>query len=113
MADQNSRIYGWCPSNDYQVHEVTQPALRKRFDHRPRHNKGHVAFKTNDNNEEQVAQVKVVEASNSPVPEIETTFKPKKHNGFESVDQLADSFIKNERKRIELARLISMKGGAI
>ncbi|KAE9608003.1 hypothetical protein Lal_00003721 [Lupinus albus] len=92
MAYQNSKIYGWCPNKDYQVHEVTQPALHKHLD-RPHHNKGHVSFKTNNNNEDHVAQVKV-EDSNYTV----------------SVDQLADSFIKHEHRRIELARLISMKG---
>ncbi|CAL0320380.1 unnamed protein product [Lupinus luteus] len=108
MAYQNSKIYGWCFNKDYQVHEVTQPALRKRSD-RPRHNKGHVAFKTNNNNEEHVAQVKAL-ASNSTVLESETSIQHNKNNGYESVDQLADLFIKHEHRRIELARLISMNG---
>lgn len=110
MAYQNLKHYGWCPTNDYQVHEVAQPALRKRFD-RPQHNnKGHVAFKIN-NNEEPVK----AEAS-SPVPESDTDTSTIKHNkrmehkAFESVDHLADAFIKQEHSRIELARLISMRG---
>jgi len=86
---------GWCPSKDYQVHEVTGPALRKRFD-RPLHQKGRVAFKTN------LEEPITVAAEATPVPH-ETHA-----SAFRSVDQKADAFIMQERRRIELARLKSL-----
>ncbi|RDX94257.1 hypothetical protein CR513_23373, partial [Mucuna pruriens] len=106
MADQNLSYRGWCPSNDYQVHEVIVPALRKRVD-RPRHQKGHVAFKTNLNE-----PITVEEPTPVPVlvPEIETPVPTNPPNGFRSVDQKADAFIKQEHRRIELARLKFLTG---
>ncbi|XP_027337600.1 uncharacterized protein LOC113851336 [Abrus precatorius] len=109
MANQNQRYRGWCPSNDYQVHEVMEPALRKRFD-RPtsRHKKGHVAFKYNIEE-----AINVVETIPSPEPEpaakTETETPTTNHaNAYESVDQKADTFIKQQHRRIELARLKSL-----
>ncbi|QCE13150.1 hypothetical protein DEO72_LG11g143 [Vigna unguiculata] len=99
MESQNLkwRYRGWCPSNDYEVHEVTGPALRKRFD-RPLHQKGHVAFKT-------ILEEPIpVAAEATPVPDTHETSK----SAFRSVDQNADAFIKQERRRIELARLKSL-----
>ncbi|KAJ1398545.1 hypothetical protein SESBI_31024 [Sesbania bispinosa] len=97
MENQNLKYRGWCPSNDYQVHEVTGPALRKRFDRPKQQKKGHVAFKT-------MLEETITEEA-TPVPE-ETT---EQHvNAFESVDQKADAFIKLEHRRIELARLKSL-----
>ncbi|KAK7306158.1 hypothetical protein VNO77_44081 [Canavalia gladiata] len=98
MAYEKMKYRGWCPSNDYEIHEITEPALRKRFD-RPRHQKGHVAFKTNIEEEALPPSV--------PLPQSETlnTNPPKP---FVSVDQKADAFIKQEHRRIELARLKSL-----
>lgn len=91
------RYRGWCPSNDYEVHEVTVPALRKRFDRHPLHQKGRVAFKS------------IVEET-IPVAEKATPLPDEANHGsgLRSVDQNADAFIKQERRRIELARLKSL-----
>lgn len=96
MAYQNPKQYGWCPPNDYQVHEVAEPALRRRSD-RPRHHKGRVAFKTDD----EEPKTTVVETPS--VPETKATT-----NATKSVDEIAGLFINNERRRIELARLKSL-----
>lgn len=107
MTSQSFNYRGWCPSNDYQVHEVTGPALRKRSD-RPRPKKGHhVVFRTDL--EEPVA----AEAEATPVvpvaeAETETCSTEGTVNAFKSVDQKADAFIKLEHRRIQLARLRSL-----
>ncbi|TKY47689.1 hypothetical protein E2542_SST29749 [Spatholobus suberectus] len=100
MANQNPSYRGWCPSNDYQVHEVIGPALRKRLD-RPRHQQGHVAFKTN-------LEETITVAETTPVPVAETETPTNHANAFRSVDQKADEFIRQEHRRIELARLKSL-----
>ncbi|XP_061375779.1 uncharacterized protein LOC133317893 [Gastrolobium bilobum] len=100
MAFQYPKHQGWCPSNGYQVHEVTGPALRKRPD-RPRQQKGHVTFKTNVED-----PITVVEAP--PVAEAQTETTSNRVNAIESVDQKADDFIKQGHIRIELARLKSL-----
>ncbi|KAL4349825.1 hypothetical protein HN51_030928 [Arachis hypogaea] len=99
---QNLKQNGWCPSsNDYQVHEVVEPALRKSSS-RPRHQKGHVAFKING---EEAPKTAVAAAEGVPsAPETKAIIK----NVAETVDQKANMFIIHERKRIELARLKSL-----
>ncbi|MED6184380.1 hypothetical protein PIB30_046915 [Stylosanthes scabra] len=93
---QNLKQNGWCPSlRDYQVHEVVEPALRKTSG-RPRHQKGRVAFKINDE-----------EATKEESPSLPET-KAMINNVAETVDQKANMFITHERKRIELARLKSL-----
>nr|XP_004502394.1 uncharacterized protein LOC101511998 [Cicer arietinum] len=95
MEKQNLKYRGWCPSNtnNYEIHEVGEPALRKRLDRPRRDNKkGHVAFKT------------VLEEAITPLEVAET----ERVNSFESVDRQADAFIKLEHRRIELARLKSL-----
>lgn len=106
MENQKLRYRGWCPSNDYQVHEVIGPALRRRVD-RPRNHKGRVAFKTNL--VEPITEAEELATPESdPGPVAETTTTINHANGFRSVDQKADAFIKQEHKRIELARLKSL-----
>ncbi|CAJ2667903.1 hypothetical protein L195_g027357 [Trifolium pratense] len=103
MENQNIRYRGWCPSNsyDYQVHEVTEPMLRKRHDRPKNHKKGHVAFKT-------VLEEPITPVEEEPsVAESETT-STERVNSFESVDQKADVFIKMEHRRIQFARLKSL-----
>ncbi|KAK7312042.1 hypothetical protein RJT34_10595 [Clitoria ternatea] len=106
MANQNMRYGGWCPSNNYQVEEVSGPAfLRKRssYDRPQQHQKGHVAFRTNLEEPITVEEPPLV-----PVPEAEVPTITKHANVFLGVDQKADQFIKSEHKRIELARLKSL-----
>lgn len=108
MAYQNIKHRGWCPSNDYQVHEVAGPALRKGFEYHPRqqqHRKGHVAFST--------ILEEPIEAPPVPVAETHdkttTTESDDQHvNAYQSVDAKADAFIKLEHRRLELARLKSL-----
>lgn len=103
MENQNIVYRGWCPSNsyDYEVHEVTEPMLRKR-NQRPRtHKKGHVAFKTVL--EEDITPVEEEEAV---VAENETVAE--RVNSFQSIDSKADAFIKMEHRRLEFARLRSL-----
>ncbi|CAJ1854318.1 unnamed protein product [Sphenostylis stenocarpa] len=112
MGSQNKNLNlsyrGWCPSNDYQVHEVTGPALRKRFD-RPQHQKGRVAFKTNLEEPITVA-AEALPGPDTPVPQThhQTPSTVNHASAFRTVDQKADAFIKQEHKRIELARLKSL-----
>nr|ACU15477.1 unknown [Glycine max] len=102
MQKQNLRYRGWCPSNDYQVHEVIGPALLRKGLDRPRHQKGRVAFKTD-------LEESITVAEPTPVPaETETPTTTNHANGFRSVDQKADAFIKQEHRRIELAGLKSL-----
>ncbi|KAK2389479.1 hypothetical protein QL285_063066 [Trifolium repens] len=107
MENQNIRYRGWCPSNsyDYQVHEVTEPNLRKRLDRPRNHKKGHVAFKTVL--EEPITPVEEEEASMAE-SETTTSSSTESVNSFQSVDQKADVFIKMEHRRIEFARLKSL-----
>ncbi|MED6183662.1 hypothetical protein PIB30_039781 [Stylosanthes scabra] len=100
---QNLKQNGWCPSSkDYQVHEVVEPALRKTSG-RPRHQKGRVVFKIND---EEAGKNAVAAAKEESlyVPEAKAMI----NNVAETVDQKANMFIIHERKRIELARLKSL-----
>ncbi|KAL2332733.1 hypothetical protein Fmac_013946 [Flemingia macrophylla] len=97
--NQNPRYRGWCPSNDYQVHEVVEPALRRH----PRHQKGRVAFKTNL--EEPII---VAESQLTLVPKIDTPTITNYANDYKSVDEKAGAFISQEYRRIELARLKSL-----
>ncbi|ESW35675.1 hypothetical protein PHAVU_001G255100 [Phaseolus vulgaris] len=103
-----SQYRGWCPSNDYHVHEVTGPALRKRSD-RPLHQKGRVAFKSILEEPITVA-AEAAPVPDNPVPQThhETPTATNHASGFRSVDQKADAFIKREHRRIELARLKSL-----
>src|ERR1044072_5422300 len=104
MASQNLQYRGWCPSNDYQVHEVTGPALRKRSD-RPRPQKKHVVFKT-ILEEEPVAAAAAAEEEAPLVPVAETTTVSRTERvnyASESVDQKADAFIKLGHRRFEIA----------
>ncbi|AES72155.1 hypothetical protein MtrunA17_Chr3g0123591 [Medicago truncatula] len=99
MEKQNIIYRGWCPSNsyNYQVHEVTEPMLRKRYDRPRNHKKGHVAFKT------------VLEEPITPPAVAETDIATTERvNSFQSVDTKADAFIKMEHRRIEFSRLKSL-----
>ncbi|XP_058753912.1 uncharacterized protein LOC131655777 [Vicia villosa] len=105
MENENIVYRGWCPSNsyNYEVHEVTEPMLRKRND-RPRyHKKGHVAFKTVL--EEPITPV-VEEEQQQVVAETENNIE--RVNSFQSIDNKADAFIRMEHRRLELARLRSL-----
>ncbi|CAK8567266.1 unnamed protein product [Lathyrus sativus] len=102
MENQNIVYRGWCPSNsyNYEVHEVTEPMLRKRNERPRKHKKGHVAFKT------------VLEEDITPVEEeavvAETETVAERVNSFQSIDSKADAFIKMEHRRLEFARLRSL-----
>ncbi|KAL5075841.1 hypothetical protein RYX36_014825 [Vicia faba] len=99
MENQNIVYRGWCPSNsyEYEVHEVTEPMLRKRNERPRNHKKGHVAFKT------------VLEEPITPVEEETATIaEPESVNSFRSIDSKADAFIKMEHRRLEFARLRSL-----
>jgi len=103
MENQNLKYRGWCPSNsyNYQVHEVTEPMLRKRNDRPRNHKKGHVAFKT-------VLEEPITPVEEEPsVAETDIT-TTERVNSFQSVDTKADAFIKMEHRRIEFSRLKSL-----
>lgn len=103
MENENIVYRGWCPSNsyNYEVHEVTEPMLRKRNERSRNHKKGHVAFKTVL--EETITPVE----EETVVAETETIAVPERVNSFQSIDSKADAFIKMEHRRLELARLRS------
>ncbi|RDX96254.1 hypothetical protein CR513_21108, partial [Mucuna pruriens] len=100
MAYQNYN-YGWrCSSDEYQVYDPPVEATHPRHHHH-HHNKGHVAFRTNY--EDQVVQGREQEQRQES-----TRFG--NHKAFKSVDQEAEAFILYEHNRMELARLKSTRG---
>ncbi|KAI4317312.1 hypothetical protein L6164_025190 [Bauhinia variegata] len=111
MAYQNTNRYyyrSWSPSDEYETYESTMAQHSK-----PKGHHHHVAFKTHL--VESIPESAEAETSITPSARLQQTedaldrIRNNNDNGFETVDQQADTFIQLEHQRIKLRQMMSMR----
>lgn len=96
---------GWNPYYEYEAREEPQPAFDS---HGHGHHKNkHVAFKTKYDEETMEDEVGAGSGSREKEKVVERA-----SISTETVDDEADAFIKQQHRRIELAKLMSIRAGS-